>query len=178
MKNNIATFAGGCFWCIEAAFENLNGVIEAVNGYTGGNTENPTYEEVSTGNTGHYEATQITYDPDIISYEELLNNFWRNIDPEDDIGQFSDKGSQYLTAIFYHDNEQKRLAEESKQKLERSGKFKKSIATKILPAETFYKAEEYHQDYYKKKVLQYNMYKTGSGRKERLNELWQKNEKK
>lgn len=168
-----AIFAGGCFWCMEASFENINGVIEAVNGYTGGTSENPTYEEVSTGKTGHFEATRITYDPAFVTYEELLDNFWHNIDPEDNSGQFSDKGSQYKTAIFYLDEPQKNAAEKSKDEIEKSGRLNKPIATEILPAKIFYAAEEYHQNYYKKKVLQYKAYKSGSGRQSRLKELWQ-----
>jgi len=158
-----ATFAGGCFWCTEAAFQELDGVIEAVNGYTGGRAENPTYEQVCSGNTGHYEATEITYDPEKITYERLLEVFWRSIDPTDGGGQFVDRGSQYRTAVFYHDEKQKELAEKSKKKLEEE--LDGPIATEILPAQTFYKAEEYHQDYYKKKRLEYELYKRGSGRK-------------
>jgi len=169
-----AIFAGGCFWCIEAAFKELDGVIEAVSGYTGGNKENPTYEEVSTGKTDHYEAVQIIYDPSKISYEKLLDHFWKQIDPTDAKGQFFDKGSQYQTAIFYLNETQKKQAEESKEKLEKSGKFNKPIATKILPASEFYKAEEYHQDYYKKKPIHYQQYKKGSGREEKLKKIWGK----
>lgn len=172
-----AIFAGGCFWCIEAAFEELDGVIEAISGYTGGDKENPTYEEVSTGKTGHYEAVQVIYDPSKISYEELLDHFWKHIDPTDTKGQFFDKGSQYRTAIFYLNETQKKLAEESKERLEKSGKFDKPIATKILPASEFYKAEEYHQDYYKKKSIEYQRYKKGSGREEKLKAIWGKQSK-
>lgn len=172
-----AIFAGGCFWCIEAAFEELDGVIEAISGYIGGDKENPTYEEVSSGTTGHYEAVQVIYDPSKISYEELLDYFWKHMDPTDVKGQFVDKGSQYRTAIFYLNETQKKLAEESKERLEKSGKFDKPIATKILPASEFYKAEEYHQDYYKKKPIQYQRYKRGSGREEKLKAIWGKQSK-
>lgn len=159
-----ATFAGGCFWCIEEPFEKLDGIAEVISGYTGGHKENPTYEEVSSGSTGHMEAVQITYDPSKITYKELLNVFWRQIDPTDESGQFADRGSQYKTAIFYHTEEQRHLAEESKKELEESGKFERPIATEILKASTFYKAEDYHQDYYKRCPVEYNTYKKGSGR--------------
>ncbi len=172
-----AIFAGGCFWCIEAAFEELDGVIEAVSGYIGGDKENPTYEEVSSGTTGHYEAVLVIYDPSKISYEELLDYFWKQIDPTDEKGQFFDKGSQYRTAIFYLNETQKKLAEESKKRLEKSGKFDKPIATKILPASEFYKAEEYHQAYYEKEPIQYQRYKKGSGREEKLKAIWSKQSK-
>ncbi len=164
-KYEIATFAGGCFWCVEETFEDLDGVLEAVSGYTGGFVENPTYEQVCSGNTGHYEAVQVIYDPEKITYEELLKFFWKTIDPTDSEGQFADKGSQYKTAIFYHNEEQKRIAEESKRKLEQSGLFNKPIATEIKPATKFYKAEEYHQDFYKKSPERYYPYKELSGRK-------------
>ncbi|UCH12985.1 MAG: peptide-methionine (S)-S-oxide reductase MsrA, partial [Candidatus Omnitrophota bacterium] len=145
-----ATFAGGCFWCVEATFEEINGVKEVISGYTGGTKKNPTYKEVSSGTTGHFEAIQITYEPSVVSYKELLDIFWRQIDPTDAGGQFADKGSQYMTAIFYHNEKQRKLAEESKKELEKSGRFQKPIATKIIKASKFYKAEDYHQDYYKK----------------------------
>lgn len=167
-----ATFAGGCFWCIESPFEGLDGVIEAVSGYTGGQNKNPTYEQVSTGKTGHFEAVQITYDPSKIYYQKLLEVFWRQIDPTDADGQFADRGSQYKTAIFYHNDEQKKSAEASKKDLEKSGKFNAPIATKILPATKFYKAEEYHQNYYKTCPIQYNSYKKGSGREKFIKEKW------
>jgi peptide methionine sulfoxide reductase msrA/msrB len=167
-----ATFAGGCFWCMEDAFQRIEGVIEAVSGYTGGLKENPTYEEVSSGTTGHYEAVQITFDPSKISYEDLLNLFWRQIDPTDEQGQFADRGSQYRTAIFYHSQEQKLLAEKSRQELEKSGKFQKPIVTKIIPFTKFYPAEEYHQDYSSKKALQYKLYKKGSGREDFIRDKW------
>jgi len=171
-KLEIATFAGGCFWCLEAALEEQEGVVESVSGYTGGEKENPTYEEVSSGTTGHYEAVQVKYDPSKISYEQLLNIFWTHIDPFDEEGQFVDKGSQYKTAIFYHNEEQKKLANESKKDLQKQ--FNKTIATQILPASTFYEAEDYHKDYYRKSSIQYNIYKTGSGREQKLEEIWGK----
>jgi peptide methionine sulfoxide reductase msrA/msrB len=167
-----ATFAGGCFWCVESPFEDMDGVIEAASGYTGGHKENPTYEEVCTGKTGHYEAVQITYDPVKISYKDLLDVFWRQIDPTDGGGQFADRGSQYKTAIFYHNEEQRKIAEESKKALEKSGKFKEPVATQILPATKFYKAEDYHQNYAKKCPIQYSSYKKGSGREKFIKEKW------
>jgi peptide methionine sulfoxide reductase msrA/msrB len=169
----IATFAGGCFWCMEAAFQEKEGVAEVYSGYTGGKEENPTYGEVSSGLTGHHEAIQVHYDSSKISYKELLDIFWRNIDPTDSGGQFVDRGSQYKTAIFYHNDTQKKLANESKEALERSGRFDSPIVTRILPATRFYKAEEYHQDYYKKRILEYTAYEKGSGREERLEDLWE-----
>jgi len=167
-----ATFAGGCFWCMEPPFEGLDGVDEVIAGYSGGDTENPSYEEVSSGETGHYEAIQITYDPEIISYEKLLDVYWRNIDPTDEGGQFADQGSQYKTAIFYHDQEQKASAEESKLYLEQSGKYDEPIVTQILPYKNFYAAEDYHQDYYKTNPDRYNLYKHYSGRESFLEENW------
>ena len=159
-----ATFAGGCFWCMEYPFEELNGVTEVIVGYTGGHQENPTYEEVTTGKTGHLEAVQITYDSSIITYSELLDVFWKQIDPTDAGGQFADRGEQYKTAIFYHSDEQKRLAEESKEELQKSGEFQGAIVTKIIKASEFYKAEDYHQGYYQKCPIKYELYRTGSGR--------------
>ena len=144
----IATFAGGCFWCVEADFEKVPGVVKVVSGYTGGSKENPTYEEVSSGTTGHVEAIQVYYDPSRITYEELLEVFWRHIDPTDAGGQFVDRGAQYRSAIFYHDEEQKRLAEKSKEMLNSSGKFTKPIGTEIVKFTRFHEAEGYHQDYY------------------------------
>lgn len=167
-----ATFAGGCFWCIEAAFEKVEGVLEAISGYTGGDTVNPTYEEVSTGRTGHYEAVEVVFDPNVISYAELLAIFWRNIDPTDSSGQFADRGSQYQTAIFYHNDEQKIIAEQSKEELQNSGKFDQKIVTKILPVAEFYPAEEYHQDYYQKNLIGYELYHTGSGRADYIKTKW------
>lgn len=171
-----ATFAAGCFWCIHEVFKNLDGVKEVVSGYTGGDVENPTYKDVSEGYTGHFEAVQITYDPMVISYADLLNIFWRNIDPTDDGGQFIDRGSQYLTAIFYHNEMQKELAIKSKNLLESSKKFDKPIATQILPLKKFYKAEDYHQDYYKKNPINYKYYKLHSGRINRLKKIWEDND--
>ena len=157
-----ATFAGGCFWGIEAAFEELEGVLEAISGYTGGDTINPTYKEVSTGKTGHYEAVEVIFNPSQITYSELLDVFWQNINPTDPGGQFVDRGSQYRTAIFYHNDEQKMIAEKSKDELQQSDKFKADIVTKILAASEFYPAEEYHQDYYKKSSIGYQAYSIGS----------------
>jgi len=169
-----ATFAGGCFWCIESAFDEIRGVKEAVSGYTGGKTEKPTYIEVSSGKTGHYEAVQVTFDKEKITYNELVEIFWQQIDPTDPTGQFADKGSQYKTAIFYHNEEQKVIAEESKKKLEKSGKFDKPIVTEIKEAKEFYPAEDYHQDYYKKCPVRYQNYKVGSGRESFLKRTWKK----
>jgi peptide methionine sulfoxide reductase msrA/msrB len=173
-----ATFAGGCFWCMEDAFEGLKGVVDAVSGYTGGHKENPTYQEVSSGTTGHYEAVQITFDPSKISFRDLLDFYWRQIDPTDERGQFADRGSQYRTAIFYHDNEQKVLAEKSRQDLARSKKFDKPIVTEILVFTKFFKAEEYHQEYSKKEAVQYESYKKGSGREKFIREKWEGDHKK
>ena len=159
-----ATLAGGCFWCMEGPFEAENGVIETFSGYSGGNVSNPTYEQVSTGKTGAREAVEIFYDPKAISYSKILEIFWRQIDPEDEGGQFADRGEHYTTAIFYHNEGQKVAAEESMSKLEKSGSFK-NIATQILPFTNFYLAENYHQDYYKKSASHYNNYKINSGRK-------------
>ena len=168
----VATFAGGCFWCIEAPFQETKGVTSAISGYSGGKEENPTYEEVTSGKTGHLEAVEIIYDTSKISYEELLDIYWRQIDPTDDGGQFADRGAQYKTAIFYHNEEQKKSAEKSKKELDDSGKFDKPIVTKIIPFLNFYMAEEYHQDYYKKRIFQYNAYKKGSGRTDYIEETW------
>lgn len=167
-----ATFAGGCFWCMAPSFEKLGGVVDVVVGYTGGKETDPSYEEVSTGQTGHREAVQVTYDPTKVSYADLLNVFWRQIDPTDPDGQFADRGPQYRTAIFYHDVEQKKLAEESKKALAGSGRFQKSVVTEILSAGDFYPAEEYHQNYYKTSVEHYNQYKYGSGREPFLKKTW------
>lgn len=168
----IATFAGGCFWCMEAPFDVLPGVAATVSGYTGGFKNNPSYEEVSAGTTGHAEAVQITYDSTKISYAQLLQVFWRNIDPLASNRQFCDSGSQYRSAIFYHNAEQQRLALASKQQLENSGRFKQPIVTEIVAAAEFYPAEEYHQDFYKKNPLRYKAYRAGCGRDRRLQELW------
>ncbi|WP_407272790.1 peptide-methionine (R)-S-oxide reductase MsrB [Radiobacillus sp. PE A8.2] len=170
-----ATFAGGCFWCMVEPFDERPGIHQIVSGYTGGTTENPTYEEVCSNTTGHVEAVQITYDPAIFSYERLLETFWQQIDPTDPGGQFNDRGESYKTAIFYHNETQKELAEKSKQALKESGKFQKPIATMILPASTFYLAEEKHQDYYKKQSFHYRLYKKGSGRQDFIEQNWKKN---
>ncbi len=167
-----ATFAGGCFWCMEPPFEKLDGVIEVVSGYTGGHKKDPTYEEVCSGSTGHAEAIQILYDPAKVSYEELLEVFWRQINPTDPGGQFADRGSQYRTAVFYHDEEQKRLAEKSRAALEASAKFQRPVATEIVRAGEFYRAEEYHQDYYKRSPAHYKRYRSGSGREAYLKQTW------
>jgi peptide methionine sulfoxide reductase msrA/msrB len=167
-----ATFAGGCFWCSEADFEKADGVIEVISGFTGGKTQNPTYEEVVAGGTGHYEAVQVVFDPRKIDYPKLLDIYWRHVDPTDPGGQFVDRGPQYRSALFYHDEEQKRLAEESKRQLDRSGRFKKPVVTEILPAGVFYAAEEYHQDYYKKNSLRYGLYRQGSGRDPFIRQAW------
>lgn len=167
-----ATFAGGCFWCVEPPFRLLKGVTDVKAGYTGGSKENPTYEEVSSGATGHREAVQIVYDPLKTSYEELLDIFWQNIDPTDAGGQFADRGSQYKTAVFYHDEDQRRASEKSKYALTKSGRFDKPIATEILKAELFYPAEAYHQEYYKKNPAKYKLYKAGSGREGYLGKVW------
>ncbi|PLW80395.1 methionine sulfoxide reductase [Candidatus Woesearchaeota archaeon] len=167
----VATFAGGCFWCVESAFESLEG-IEAISGYAGGKESNPTYKEVSSGITGHREAIQVYYDPTKYTYEMLLKTFWTQIDPTDDGGSFVDRGFQYTSAIFYHDEEQKKLAEESKKEIEKSGRFNKPIATKIIPFTTFYPAEEYHQDYHKKNSLRFKFYKAQSGRMDFIDGYW------
>jgi len=167
-----ATFAGGCFWCMEPAFQNLKGVTDVVSGYSGGTKENPTYEQVSTGNTGHLEAVQVTFNMKQISYEKLLEVFWKSIDPTDTNGQFADKGTQYKTAIFYHNKKQKKLAEESKTTLQNTGIFKKPIVTEIIEFKNFYKAEDYHQDYYKKNPQHYSTYKNLSGRESFLKNVW------
>lgn len=169
-----ATFAGGCFWCMESPYDKLKGVISTTAGYTGGRTKNPTYEEVSSGKTGHAEAIEIVYDPAKISYEELLDVFWKQIDPTTRNRQFADSGSQYRTAIFYHNKEQKRLAEASRERLRKSGKYTKPIVTEIVPASTFYPAEEYHQDYYRKNPGEYKLYFFGSGRADFLRKMWGK----
>jgi peptide methionine sulfoxide reductase msrA/msrB len=169
-----ATFAGGCFWCMEPPIEKLDGVKEVISGYAGGHKENPTYEEVSAGTTGHFESVEVIYDPGKISYIKLLDVFWRQIDPTDAGGQFVDRGSSYKSAIFYHNEEQKRLAEESKEELAKSGRFGKPIVTEILPAGPFYRAEEYHQGYYKKNPIRYKFYRFNSGRDQFLKRVWVK----
>lgn len=169
-----ATFSGGCFWCTEADFEKLPGVVKVISGYTGGNKENPTYEEVSSGTTGHVEAVQVYYDPSKITYEKLLDFFWKHIDPTDPGGQFVDRGPQYRSIIFYHDEDQKRLAEKSKETLDKSGRFNKPVVTEIIKFTKFYEAEEYHQDYYKKHPLKYSYYRYWSGRDQFLSKVWGK----
>ncbi len=165
-----ATFAGGCFWSVELLFDKVDGVLSTISGYTGGTKKNPTYEEVVTGTTGHAEAVQITYDPKKVSYEKLLEVFWHNIDPLTPNAQFCDVGSQYRTALFYHDETQKRLAERSKKALQ--GGFKQPIVTQIVSASQFYPAEEYHQDFHVKNPTRYQLYRIGCGRDQRLAELW------
>ncbi|HYK40769.1 MAG TPA: peptide-methionine (S)-S-oxide reductase MsrA [Thermoanaerobaculia bacterium] len=167
-----AFFAGGCFWCEETAFEGVPGVISVISGYTGGQKKNPTYEEVSAGGTGHAESVEVTYDPAKISYEKLLQIFWHNVDPLQANGQFCDHGTQYRSAIFYANEAQRAAAEASKRKLEEESRFKGKIVTQIVPASTFYPAEEYHQDFYKKSPLRYRTYRAGCGRDARLKELW------
>jgi len=171
-----ATFAGGCFWCMVPPFEKLDGVSEVISGYTGGHKVNPTYEEVSSGTTGHMEAVEVTYDPTRVTYEKLLDVFWRQINPTDAGGQFVDRGSSYKSAIFYNNEEQKKLAEKSKKELEQSGRFDKPIVTEIRPAGPFYRAEEYHQDYWKKNPIRYKFYRYNSGRDQYLGKIWGKEE--
>lgn len=168
----VATFAGGCFWCTEADFEKVPGVVSAVSGYIGGKVKNPSYEAVSAGGTGHTEAVEIRFDPAKVSYEKLLDIFWKSIDPTAKDRQFCDSGSQYRSGIFYHDDEQRRLAEASKTALEKSGRLKGPIYTEVTKASTFYPAEDYHQDYYKKNALKYKFYRNGCGRDKRLEQLW------
>jgi peptide-methionine (S)-S-oxide reductase len=167
-----ATFAGGCFWCMEPPFDELAGVLSTTSGYTGGQKKDPTYEQVSAGGTGHTEAVQVVFDPTKISYGELLEVFWRNIDPTTLNRQFCDVGSQYRTAIFYHNDDQQRLAETSKKAIEDSGRLTKPIVTEIAPASEFYVAEEYHQDYYKKNPLRYKFYRYNCGRDQALEAIW------
>ena len=169
-----ATFAGGCFWCMEHPFDDVAGVTSTTVGYTGGSEENPTYVQVSSGRTGHAEAIEVIYDGTKITYAKLLDVFWRNIDPTDPNGQFTDRGMQYRTAIFYHDENQKHIATASKEKLEQSGRFDKPIATEITPASAFYPAEDYHQEYYKTHPIRYKIYKRGSGRDQYINSTWGK----
>ena len=170
----LATFAGGCFWCVEADFDKVKGVISTTSGYTGGRTENPTYEQVSHGGTGHAEAVEIAYDLAQVSYDKLLDVFWHNIDPLAKDRQFCDVGDQYRTAIFYHDDEQRAAAERSKALVQ--GRFKQPIQTQIVAAGPFYKAEDYHQDYYLKNPIRYKFYRFNCGRDARLEELWGKKE--
>jgi len=170
-----ATFAGGCFWCMVKPFDTWDGVHKVTSGYMGGHVINPTYEQVKKGDTGHLEVVQIEFDPNIFSYEQLLEIYWMQIDPTDDGGQFHDRGESYHTAIFYHSKMQKELAESSKQQLAESGRFKKPIVTKVLPAETFYIAEDYHQDYYKKESEHYKEDRAISGRDEFIQQHWENN---
>ncbi len=167
-----ATFAGGCFWCVEEAFDPVPGVISTASGYMGGQLKNPSYEQVSAGRTGHAEVVQVEYDPAKVSYGKLLEVFWRNIDPTQKDAQFCDQGSQYRSAIFYHDEQQKRLAEASKAALMKNKPFKGGIVTEITKASEFYPAEGYHQDFYQKNPVRYKFYKTGCGRAARLKQLW------
>jgi methionine-S-sulfoxide reductase len=168
----VATFAAGCFWCVESDFDKVDGVVETISGYTGGHTANPTYGEVGQGGTGHAEAVQLRYDPQQVTYERLLDHYWHNVDLVDGKGQFCDRGDQYRPVIFTHSEEQRRLAEESRARLERSGRFKQPIAVEIRPASAFSPAEDYHQGYYTKNPLKYKFYRYNCGRDRRLAELW------
>lgn len=168
----LATFAGGCFWCMVSPFEDVEGVIKVVSGYTGGHLENPTYQEVCADTTGHYEAVQIIFNPAVLPYARLLEIFWRQVDPTDPTGQFHDRGTSYQTAIFYHNDQQRQLAQASKVELEQSGRFDRPVATVILPATKFYLAEEYHQDYHKQNPLHYRQYRQGSGRDYFIKKAW------
>lgn len=167
-----ATFAGGCFWCMVEPFDSRPGIESVISGYTGGELENPTYEQVCSNKTGHVEAVQITFDPELMPYEQLVETFWQQIDPTDPGGQFNDRGESYQTAIFYHNETQRELAEKSKAQLDASGKFNKPVVTEILPAKPFYEAETEHQDYYKKQSFHYRLYKKGSGREDFINNTW------
>lgn len=169
-----AYFAGGCFWCMEEAFEQIDGVLWVFSGYMGGNVANPTYEQVSSGRTGHAEAVEVTYDPEKVSYQQLLDVFWRNVDPLTPNAQFCDHGSQYRSAVFYTTDEEQRLAEASKTVIEQTKQFPAPIVTELVPASTFYQAEDYHQDYYKKNPFRYKYYKYSCGRAKRLEALWGK----
>ena len=169
-----AYFAGGCFWCMEEAFEKVDGVISVVSGYMGGTVANPTYEQVSDGRTGHAESIEVTYDPTNVTYQKLLEAFWRNVDPITPNAQFCDHGNQYRSAIFYTTDEEKQLSEETKNKIEQSKRLPAPIVTQLVPASTFYQAEDYHQDYYKKNPLRYKYYKYSCGRAQRLEALWGK----
>jgi peptide-methionine (S)-S-oxide reductase len=170
----IATFAGGCFWCMEPPYDALDGVLETISGYTGGQLERPSYEQVSAGGTGHYEAVQIRFDPQRVSYEKLLEVFWRNVDPTDAGGQFCDRGDQYRSAIFVHDDAQRAAADASLRAHEASGRFPAPLATRILPAATFWPAEAYHQDYYRENPIRYRFYRKSCGRDARLEKVWGK----
>jgi len=175
-KTEKATFAGGCFWCMDAEFSGIPGVSKVVSGYTGGHTKNPTYHEVSSGRTGHFEAIEVTFDPAKVSYAKLLDIYWHNIDPLDPYGQFCDKGSQYRAGVFYHNDEQKKLAEDSRAQVKKL--FNQDISAIIEPAVEFYPAEDYHQDYYIKSKLRYKLYRYGCGRDRRLKELWKDKQQK
>ncbi len=168
----IATFAGGCFWCTEADFEKVPGVHKVISGYTGGDIEHPSYEQVALGNTGHVEAVQVYFDPQAVSYKQLLDAFWRQINPTDNGGQFVDRGNQYRSVIFYHNEKQRKLAEKSRQTLQQSGRYEKPVVTEIVPFKIFYPAEEYHQDYYKKNPVRYKYYRFRSGRDQYLEKIW------
>lgn len=173
LKNaEVATLAGGCFWCVESDFEKVDGVIEVISGYTGGHKENPEYKEVSSGTTGHLESVQVYYDPRKITYREILDVLWRHIDPTDAGGQFVDRGNQYRSAIFYHNEEQKRIAQESKKALDESGIFSKPVVTEIIRFDKFYRAEDYHQDYYDRNPIRYKYYRWNSGRDQFLEKTW------
>ncbi len=175
VKREIATFAGGCFWCMVKPFDELPGIIDVISGYAGGHLEDPSYEDIKGGNTGHYEVVQITFDPDLFPYAQLLELYWPQIDPTDDGGQFHDRGDQYRTAIFYHNEQQKLSAEKTKKAIEDSGRFNKPIVTKILPASPFYPAEDYHQKYYKKNPDEYKQDRETSGRDDFIEDHWKNN---
>ena len=172
MRTETAGFAGGCFWCMEEAFEKIKGVLSVTSGYEGGSRKNPTYQSVSSGSTGHFETIRVVFDPEIVTYRKLLDVFWHNIDPSNPKGQFCDIGPQYRSVAFYHNEEQKRIIEESIRDLERSKPFQGPIATLVRPASDFYPAEDYHQDYYKKNPITYKFYKYTCGRAQRLEALW------
>ena len=167
-----ATFAGGCFWCMEPPYDKLDGVKSTISGYSGGDTVEPSYKQVASGGTGHAEVVQVIYDPEAVSYSQLLDVYWRNVDPLDGGGQFCDRGSPYRPVIFYHDDDQRRLAEQSKRKLADSGRFDQPIEVAIEPMEAFYRAEEYHQNYYEKNSIRYSYYRASCGRDDRLKEVW------
>ncbi|KUP06393.1 methionine sulfoxide reductase A [Bacillus coahuilensis p1.1.43] len=171
-SREFATFAGGCFWCMVKPFDELPGIYGILSGYSGGHINNPTYEQVKTGTTGHYEVVRIEFDPEVFPYEKLLELYWPQIDPTDDGGQFQDRGNQYRTAIFYHNDRQKQLAEQTKQAIQLSGRFKQPIVTEILPATLFYEAEDYHQDFYKKSPKEYKEDRAKSGRDEFIQSNW------
>lgn len=167
-----AIFAGGCFWCMVKPFDQQPGIISVISGYTGGHVENPTYMQVTTGTTGHTEAVEITYDPSVVSYEKLIEIYWQQTDPTDALGQFADRGDSYRPVLFYLNEEQRKIAEKSKEQLQNSGKFSQPIVTQIEPAQVFYPAEDYHQDYYKKHSMHYNLYREGSGRAGFIRKNW------